>query len=161
MRNKLRQVLQHETSCKNVGLIFLLLYPSFMLSLNMILFPVFTVQVSLKHMVFGLKVKGKMISLPAPKMIKMRGHMTSHYEWFRRYESLPRNVKISSIIHENDVITSGILYVPKTTSKKEHIHVKSSQKTSLLKICMTDVLIHSTNALWQLFTLALSEFQMK
>ena len=43
--------------------IFFLFYPSFMLSLNVILFQFFMVRVSVKHMMFGLKVKVKMILL--------------------------------------------------------------------------------------------------
>ena len=46
MPRKLRQVLRHKTSYKNLVLIFFLLYPSFTLSLNVILFPVFLVRVS-------------------------------------------------------------------------------------------------------------------
>ena len=63
MPHKLGQVLKHQTSYKNLVLIFVLHYPSFMLSLDAILSPVFMVRVSVKHMMLGLKVKGKMISL--------------------------------------------------------------------------------------------------
>ena len=41
--------------------------------------------------------------------IKIRGRTTSYVKRFRRYENFPKNVKISSIIHENDVITSNNL----------------------------------------------------
>ena len=42
-------------------------------------------------------------------LIKMRGRMTSYDERFWRYYNFPKNVKMSSIIHENDIITSGNL----------------------------------------------------
>ena len=63
MPHQLRQVLQRQTSFENLVLIFFLLYLSFRLSLDVILFPVFMVRVSVKHMMFELKLKGKMISL--------------------------------------------------------------------------------------------------
>ena len=43
-------------------LIFFLLYPSFMLSLDVIFLPVFVVKVNVKHILFELKVTGTMIS---------------------------------------------------------------------------------------------------
>ena len=61
-------------------LIFFLLYPSFILSLDMILFPVFMVRVSVKHMVFGLNVKGKMISLTVSSSLgKNHAHVQEFY----------------------------------------------------------------------------------
>ena len=78
----------------------------------------------------------------------MKERTTLSENWLKRYGNSPKNVTISSIILENDVITSGnlkkrgclIYYI-----NKEYIHGKSSQKTSLLKICTTDVLIRRTN----------------
>ena len=62
-------------------------------------------------------------------LIKMWGRTTSYDKRFRRYENSTKNVKMASIIHENNIITSGNL---KEMWMSHKLHL--IRRTSMVKV---------------------------
>ena len=57
--------------------------------------------------------------------------MTSYKKWFKKYENFSQNVNISSIIHENDVITSSNL--KKSECLINYILIKNASMVKVAK----------------------------
>ena len=67
-------------------------------------------------------------------LIKMRCQMTSYKKQFKKYQNFPQNIKISSIIHENDVITP-IIWKKWISHKLHHNKNESMVKVAKKNIC--------------------------